>query len=618
MNKHNNHLLILGVLCFVVFSSCTPKTNDNNNLEVKEKKEVVSENIEAESKSIDFQIDDTQAKILIDKDSVDQTANISVSTAEIKRNNLSVVTQPITPLISIEVSQPLKKALKVQIPIEKKENEVVAAVRYQINDNLVDTLDSVFTDNEVLEIMISASTDFFISSVAEDLILATIDTGFRPTVDGFQIPNNSTYWETKGMCAGMINGAMYYYLHKKSTLGALNYHYNESSLAPFPTPGFVIDDLSAITLAATLQSVANANSYLAYFLNTKLENASKHYYRMAYHMMLSNKPQVVHLFDSPFSADQSNDPTSGHAVIVYKILANHAYIYDPNYPNDETLKLELNNESDSIVPYIGATSADSNQTYFKNMYYYPIEHIINESGIASVFNKVDNNEAVVTIPDYELVEVIKSENNITTYAQLSNTHKTPKDTIEITLKSPANGYVRVYNKSQIYVELINKNTITLPLPEEDNYYGFEILLTESSNPTKGLYSDFRWINIQKVAYEPWTVSSTITSVNPNNYSQNEIDQMLGFSFTSPLLILFDEEKQQFDTFNPENNQKTIMKLNNNILTYEMSFPVDNDQFVDTFEGTLSEDGKTITGTNVFSSPTKGEWFRTDVVMRKNE
>jgi len=34
--------------------------------------------------------------------------------------------------------------------------------------------------------MIYATTDFFISSVAEDLVLATIDTGFRPSVDGFK------------------------------------------------------------------------------------------------------------------------------------------------------------------------------------------------------------------------------------------------------------------------------------------------------------------------------------------------------------------------------------------------------------------------------------------------
>lgn len=617
MHKHNNHThLILGILCFVVLSSCTPTANSNT-LEVKDKKEVVSENIGSESKDIDFQVDDTQAKILIEKDSVDQATSITVSTAEITKNNLSVVTQPISPLISIEVSQPLKKALKVQIPIKKKENEVVAAVSYQINDNLVDTLDSVFTDNEVLEIMISASTDFFISSVAEDLVLATIDSGFRPIVDGFQIPNISTYWQKKGMCSGMVNGAMYYYLHKKSTLGALNNHYNESAIAPFPTPSFVIDDLSAITLTAKLQSVADPDSFRDFFVNTRLENASQHFYRMAYHMMLSNKPQVVHLFDKAYSADQSNDPTIGHAVIVYKIAANHAYIYDPNYPNNETLKIELDIESDSIVPYVGATSADSNQTQFKNMYYYPIEHIINETEIGSLFNKVDNKEAVVTTPDYELVEVIRSTNN-TTYAKLSNTHKTPKDTIEITLKSPANGYVRIYDKNQVYVELIHNNTITLSLPEEDNYYGFEILLTESSNPTKGLYSDFHWINIQKVTYDPWTVTSTITSINSNHYSQNEIDQMLNVTFTTPLLVLYDEEKQQFDTINPENNQKVIMEKTNNNIHYEVSYPLNNDTLINIFDGTISDDFKTITGVNIVLSASEGEYYRMNVVMRKNE
>src|SRR5690554_2432901 len=176
--------------------------------------------------------------------------------------------------------------------------------------------------------MIYATTDFFISSVAEDLVLATIDTGFRPSVDGFQTNNISTYWENGRMCSGMVNGALYY-LTKKPSLGPLYNRYHENSGMPFTTPNFWNDDFSAISLTTTLQNVSYHEDYYDYFNFTRLENSAKHFYRMAYHMMISNKPQVIHLFDKPFTSDRSNDPLIRHSVIAYKILANHVYIYDP-------------------------------------------------------------------------------------------------------------------------------------------------------------------------------------------------------------------------------------------------------------------------------------------------
>jgi len=143
--KKNHLLFTMIILLFIMVSSCTSKSDNNQNLEVKDKKEVASKSISNATDSLDFLINDQTAKILVEKDSVDANTNIIVSTSEITSNNLSVATNPITPLISIEVSQPLEKALKVQIPIEKKENEVVAAVQYQFDENVINTLESVFT-----------------------------------------------------------------------------------------------------------------------------------------------------------------------------------------------------------------------------------------------------------------------------------------------------------------------------------------------------------------------------------------------------------------------------------------------------------------------------------------
>ena len=613
---NTSRILLLVFIIGLVASSCKGSTTDEL-LTVNDSTEVASKNISNLQDSIDFTVFDKPASIIIDSDSVSESTEIVVSTSEITQHNFPLPINPVTPLISIEVSQPLSKPLKVRIPVSKTDNQVTAAVSYQFNNNLLDTLDSVFTDDEILEIMVSASVDFFISSVAEELVLATIDSGFRPSVDGFQITNYRNYWEPLGMCSGMVNGSMYYYLMKKGKSGLLYNHYREYPNMPFETINFFNDDMSAISLATTLQGVDNPPSTNDKFLAIRLDPPATHFYRMAYHMMLSNKPQIVHLYDKPFSADRSNDPTIGHAVIVYRISANHAYVYDPNYPTNETLRLELNLANDKLVPYVGATSAGGTQTQFTTMLYYPYENILNDSAIRTVFNRLENAESLVTIPNYELVEVIKN-NDRESFTKLAKKHITSQDTIEITLKNPANGYVKVYDANQQYIELINNNRVVLNLPEKDNYFGFEVFLPSAANSSNIVFSDFQWVQIQKAEYEPWTVVSTIISMNPDHYSEDEINQMLNTSFSNQLMILVDDENQFYHSYNPNNNAKVSMTMVGNNLSYVDSYVVDGDQIVDTFEGVLSSDGKTITGSNIYSVTGIGEMYRISVVITKNE
>ena len=107
-------------------------------------------------------------------------------------------------------------------------------------------------------------------------------------------------------------------------------------------------------------------------------------------------------------------------------------------------------------------------------------------------------------------------------------------------------------------------------------------------------------------------------MNADYYSEDEISQMLNSSFSSKLMILVDDENQYYYSYNPDNNNKVIMTKVGNSLSYVDSYVVDGNQIVDTFEGVLSSDGKTITGTNIFSITNVGEVYRISVIITKNE
>ncbi len=606
--------------CFLLLSACTPNQENIQGLSLKEKKQVLNETFDAMATSFDVAINEQNATLVINNQTVSENTTIQVSTSDIKSSSFDIPIEPITPLISVEVSQPLNKSMKMQIPIEKEENHTIAAVSYNINTKLLETMESFMTEDETLEVLIDTTVDFFITSVAEDLVLADIDTGFRPSVDGFQIGNYSNYWQPNGMCSGMVRGSMYYFLYKKTTLGPLHNQFRETTgLTDFETINFYQDDVDIVKLNSVLQDSDYASNYNNRYFATMSKPADQHFYRMAYHMLISRKPQIVHIQDKPYDLESNQIPTAAHALIVYRILANHAYVYDPNYPRNETLKIVLNVNTGEIEPYIGATTANTDQVVFTNFLYFPLADVLNVPVTASLWDRFLANESLVLNPAYRFAEVEVAFDGVERLLPISKHYITNKSSIVVQMIAPSGSYTQVYNKSQTYIALSDDSLrFTLYLENGDNYTGLEVYLPDTLNTANKVFSGFDWVNIQRKDYEPWTVTSTINDVNPDYYSKQEINQILNRVLISNTLMIYNDKEALYHIYNPENGETFTMKREGNKVSYKIIRPTDNDQLINTFEGIVSSNEKTITGTSVISLQTKGKMYAMSVIMTKND
>jgi hypothetical protein len=615
------NIIIVVISCFLLFlTACTPKQALDDGLVLKTKQNVLTASIDASAATFDVLINNQASKLVIDANTVDHQTEVQVSTTEIKSSSFDIPIEPVTPMISVEVSEPLNKAMKVQIPVEKKDNHTITAVSYNINTQLLEVMESYFTEDELFEVLIDATIDFFITSVAEDLVLATIDTGFRPTVDGFQISNIDTYWQPLGMCSGMTRASMFYYLYLKETHGSLYNRFRETTgLYDFETPDFVNDDVNVIKLNAHMQDSDFASNYRSKYEAIMNDPDDKHFYRMAYHMLISNKPQIIHVQNGRFDPNQPSKPIQSHALIVYRIVANHAYVYDPNFPQNESLKIELDTSTGKLKPYEGLSSVQSEQVVFNTMLYYPLVDVLNIPVSQTIWNKFLTNDPLVSMPTYSFVEVDVAFDGVERFLPISKHYVTNKPSIVVQLNAPSDSYVKVYNKELTYIALSDENQrFTLYLNNDDNYIGFEIFLPIPNHANKKVFSGFEWVNIQRKDFEPWSITSTINRVNSNYYTQQEIDSILNRVIESNILMLYSEENKEYSIYSLENGENFTMTRDGNHVFYEIVRPTDNDTLITTFEGYVTDDENIIMGTNVISLGSKGWMYAMDVKMIKDD
>lgn len=608
--------------CFLLMvSGCTPNKDKQDGLTLKDAQELLSTTIDANGQTLEFAIDDQMATITITPDANRPATSITISSTPIQSSQFDIPINPVTPLISISLSAPLKSPLVMKLPIAKKANSVTAAVSYKLDTRLLETMESFLTEDEILEVLINATTDFFVTSVAEDLVLATIDTGFRPSIDGYQISNIINYWENLGMCSGMARSALYYFHHLKPTQGQLYNKFTETTgFEGFTTPTFVMDDVNVIKLNALMQASTYGTTYGEYYWKVAGDPKAKHFYRMVYHMLISNRPQIVHLYEKPYDPQTKQPGGYGHAVIVYRISANHAYIYDPNWPNDETRKLEIDTINNTFIPYNGAINAQAPALLFQTMIYFPKEHILDTAATRLIFDKLLNDEKLLDDPAFQISQVeIQFDNEVRLLPLAKNTI-THKNTMTIELTAPAKSYVKVYDKNLNYIALSDLTThrFDIALSKDDNILGFEVFVPSKNDPNKIVFGGFEWINIQSKDFDPWSIVSTITDINTAIYTPQEIQQLMGRVIESNILMFYFQQDSYYQMYNPANGENfTMMRIGNNV-SYELRRPTDNnDTLINTFNGTVVSDSS-ITGTTIISLQNRGHLYTMSVVMSKDD
>lgn len=151
-----------------------------------------------------------------------------------------------------------------------------------------------------------------------------VDTGFRPTTDGWFIDNWGSYLKSGGVCLGMTSYAKWYYAHKKSTAGNMYTKYKEGDMDEWR------DDETAIELATRCQMGSSGiwsslNDDEREWAEAKSEDVA---YSIIHAMSVSGEPQLIGLKTRHANGTFAS---GGHAILAYQYTNGYFDIYDPNY-----------------------------------------------------------------------------------------------------------------------------------------------------------------------------------------------------------------------------------------------------------------------------------------------
>lgn len=210
------------------------------------------------------------------------------------------------------------------------------SIRFYYYDEEDNRLDSTgFISQDMIENTITFYTGTFSSFIAIELSIAvnelfeedyTVDSGFRPSTDGWFITNFGSYISAGGNCLGMTGFAKWYYAHKKADAETSLYNkYIDGD------PKEWRDDETAIQLASRCQLGTSGiwSSLTQEEKDWAKTNARDVAYSIIHGLKVSGEPQLVGL------ATRFNNGTwaeGGHAVLAYSYTGGTFEIYDPNYP----------------------------------------------------------------------------------------------------------------------------------------------------------------------------------------------------------------------------------------------------------------------------------------------
>ncbi|HSV50390.1 MAG TPA: hypothetical protein VLH35_08735 [Candidatus Acidoferrales bacterium] len=283
-------------------------------------------------------------KIVVPPAATTETVQFSISYADISNvNGLPTGATYASKLIIIDVTgsaefnqyDMFEKPVKVTLPYDATaENSDSSPVRFYWYDPSTGKLDSMgFLSQDKTAHTLTFETASFSQFVAIEVALTLadftgvnymVDTGFRPTLNGWFIPNYGSVQTPGGMCLGMVSYAKWYYTYHGADTG-LNDKYIEGDTAEWR------DDNTAIQLAARAHLATSGiwNSLTQEEQGWAEANAREVGLSWLSGMIVTGEPQLIGL---KARANSGNYLNYAHAVMTYGYSDGKFQIYDPNFP----------------------------------------------------------------------------------------------------------------------------------------------------------------------------------------------------------------------------------------------------------------------------------------------
>ncbi|MDY0360090.1 MAG: hypothetical protein RBR08_01405 [Desulforegulaceae bacterium] len=190
-----------------------------------------------------------------------------------------------------------------------------------------------------------------------------VDSGFRPSGEGWYIPNYGAYYKSSrgGNCMGMCTWANYWF-RKHGTGFRSKYH------DPQQTSTWV-DDSTAIELASRAHAAESAiwNQYVSKELSSQRASSAdvaKAYIGTIY---VTGVPALVGMYQAINTTDGLK-LSAGHAISVYKASIEQSgecklYVYDPNFPNKDTRYIKYVDGTGFYIYNGGPSASDPGYSY---------------------------------------------------------------------------------------------------------------------------------------------------------------------------------------------------------------------------------------------------------------
>ena len=311
---------------------------------------------------------------------------------------------------SWDMYKSFEKPLTVTLPYDPSLVTNEESIRFYSYDDENGRLEATgFLSQDTVANTITFYTGTFSNFTAIELSMAihellgenyAVDTGFRPTTDGWFIDNWGSYLRSGGVCLGMTSYAKWYYAHKKSTAGNLYTKYIEGDAEEWR------DDETAIELATRCQmgssgiwSSLNANE--REWATTKSEDVA---YSLIHGMITSGQPQLVGLKTRHANGTWAK---GGHAVLAYQYTGGAFDIYDPNYhgtsPGTAVRQIPFTYGTGFTQVYSSGQTAGSGRQY--NIFYHASSKTFSPANsYLEMFNGAEDKFATSIFPDVKLTD----------------------------------------------------------------------------------------------------------------------------------------------------------------------------------------------------------------------
>lgn len=208
---------------------------------------------------------------------------------------------------------------------------------YDEESNVLDSAGFLWEDPTSYTVTFHAGTFSKLVGIALRIALyklfGLVDTGFRPAIDGWFIPNEGSYLQPEGNCMGMSCYAKWYYTHKKPVTGVdLFEKYREGNKSEWR------DDATAIQLATRAQlGAAKAFGWgLTWGAPVGSRWSSLYVAGTLLHgMLVTGEPQLIKLRTFLGGFPTPRFLRGQHMVLTYRYANGRFDIYETKYPGTE-------------------------------------------------------------------------------------------------------------------------------------------------------------------------------------------------------------------------------------------------------------------------------------------